>query len=1278
MKPTIKIIAVAGLSCWLLVGCVESILAAGWTAGVGSLYAVAQTPPAAEQDADGLLKMAREAIANGQFAVADSYVRRAEAKWSKFQINPFKDSPAKVRRDLREAESSKQQTPPSRSSRPLLTSPFGSRKEPPQADPFKNAGQNVDNLLEDKKGKAKNYLRRGREALARRDRVGAEHYAKLAIETGAQFGPNEDSPQRLWRELHGDRPMPTAGQAAIRQAPPQRAEVAGPQLTPDANSPAHAQARSTIGVEEAPPEQLPANTQLALPARRRPAAGPAPASAAASSGNSSQPQRAVYNPYSDDSRTIAAGGVVPDYPRTPYADTKIQLVAGVEPVDRAPATVSTAAAEASSSVPGPPTGQTASGPTSSQLIPSGQAPTTSTSGAAEPLRSTGVQLRQVPPQNAPAFVEPSRSSTSAGQPVTTPASGTMSPDELMQLGEEAMQAGNREVASRYFQEAVARANELDPVVAQRIQDRLVLSAKPRARGADRSQRLLQEASDAELRRRQQVHAEVQKQLRDAERQQESDPNAAMSALNETTRFIQDADVPEQDKRVLNNLVQMRLKRVKKYYEDHRSEIELAQTNRERRDNVERRKQHKVEVEERLAKLVNEFNQLVDEHRYEEAVLIGKKTRELAPNEAVATQVWLQARMLQRFMRNREIGELKEDGFVKAMIEADEASIPFDASRPMQYGDDWDAISESRSQFGDVERRRHPRELEIEASLRKPVALKFREAPLSEVVNYLQGLAGVNFYVDPVGLSEEGVHPSTPVTIDLQNEISLKSALDLILQPLHLSYVIENEVLKITSEQLRNSSVFTKMYNVADLVIPLPNFAPHNQLGLPQALDAGVSRTLGSLGGNAPPVMVHASPMGLSGGIDSPDALAQTIDPSGGFGTGARGGATNADFDPLIELITTTIEPDSWEEAGGAGRIAEFETNLSLVVSSTQEVHDKIRDLLEQLRRLQDLQVTIEVRFITLDDDFFERIGVDFNFNLDDKSPTFDPTADEQQNTSTVGFDGFDGVGGPPLFPETFDIQVRNGSFGGLIPGGFAGFDPTTAVGTTVGFAILSDIEAFFVVEASQSDSRSNILTAPKVTLFNGQAASISNQVQNPFVTSVVPVVGDFAAAQAPVIAVLPEGTTLSVQAVVSADRRYVRLTLIPFFSEIRDVEEFTFTGSSTSTSSESDETADAGDTTSASTATTTTTSGTTIQLPQFAFTTVTTTVSVPDGGTVLLGGVKSLNESRTERGTPFLAKIPYISRLFKNVGIGRETTSLMLMVTPRIIIQEEEEQNLGL
>ncbi len=376
---------------------------------------------------------------------------------------------------------------------------------------------------------------------------------------------------------------------------------------------------------------------------------------------------------------------------------------------------------------------------------------------------------------------------------------------------------------------------------------------------------------------------------------------------------------------------------------------------------------------------------------------------------------------------------------------------------------------------------------------------------------------------------------------------------------------------------------------------------------------------------------------------------------------------------MIELITATIAPDTWDDVGGEGSIQGFPTNLSLVVSQTQEIHEQIADLLEQLRRLQDLQVTIEVRFITLNDNFFERIGVDFDFDIDsgvDPDDLFDADGNELPNRPSVTI-GLDPSGNPTA---DLDLAFSQDSFGSTIPS-FGGFDPASAA--NFGFAILSDIEAFFVIQAAQGDTRTNVLQAPKVTLFNGQQASVNDNSQRPFVTSVTPVVGDFAAAQAPVIVVLSEGTSLNVQAVVSNDRRFVRLTLVPFFSKIGDVEEFTFEGrrasrTGTAVSDPSDETQTIRDDEEEII------EGTTVQLPQFAYTSVSTTVSVPDGGTILLGGIKRLSEGRNERGVPILSKLPYVNRLFKNVGIGRTTQSLMMMVTPRIIIQEEEETKLGI
>jgi general secretion pathway protein D len=478
------------------------------------------------------------------------------------------------------------------------------------------------------------------------------------------------------------------------------------------------------------------------------------------------------------------------------------------------------------------------------------------------------------------------------------------------------------------------------------------------------------------------------------------------------------------------------------------------------------------------------------------------------------------------------------------------------------------------------------------------------------------------------------------------------------------------------------------------VTPIPNFIPNGRTGLPGALAEAYGMAGGAWGGmggvNGVGTGYLASHDGSPAtGIIDPKVLAQInqMTPAmtgarlGGSqtersGPGGMGGGAQADFDTLIELITTTVKPQTWDEVGGPGSVSEFPNNLSLVISQTQDVHEEIVDLLEQLRKNQDLQVTVEVRFITLNDNFFEQIGVDFQASIvndafgkvDPNSPgVVDAVVGLQPPASGAGFPNFTGDLAIPFTQNSFNLATPQ--FGQ--PVNVANF----------GFAILSDLEAYLLVNASQGDRRSNVLQAPKVTMFNGQAASVFDQTQQPFLISVIPVVGDFAAAYQPVITVLSEGQALTVQAVVSADRRFVRLTVVPFFSTIGDVSEFRFTGSTTSNTSSS-EASSTGGTSGDSTSTTnddvTTSDGVTIQLPSFSFVSVSTTVSVPDGGTVLLGGIKRLSEGRNEFGVPILSKLPYINRLFKNVGIGRETSSLMMMVTPRIIIQEEEEERLGI
>jgi len=142
------------------------------------------------------------------------------------------------------------------------------------------------------------------------------------------------------------------------------------------------------------------------------------------------------------------------------------------------------------------------------------------------------------------------------------------------------------------------------------------------------------------------------------------------------------------------------------------------------------------------------------------------------------------------------------------------------------------------------------------------------------------------------------------------------------------------------------------------------------------------------------------------------------------------------------------------------------------------------------------------------------------------------------------------------------------------------------------------------------------------------------------------------------------GVTVTVQAIVSADRRFVRMNLAPTLTALTSatVPLFPVTAFITPVFEGGSQ-------------------GVPIPFTQFfqqpsvSTISVQTTVAVPDGGTVVLGGLKTLAEGRNEFGPPVLSQIPYLNRLFRNQGIGRETRHIMIMVTPRIIIQSEEEFN---
>ena len=80
-----------------------------------------------------------------------------------------------------------------------------------------------------------------------------------------------------------------------------------------------------------------------------------------------------------------------------------------------------------------------------------------------------------------------------------------------------------------------------------------------------------------------------------------------------------------------------------------------------------------------------------------------------------------------------------------------------------------------------------------------------------------------------------------------------------------------------------------------------------------------------------------------------------------------------------------------------------------------------------------------------------------------------------------------------------------------------------------------------------------------------------------------------------------------------------------------------------------------------------------INLPTVDNFNVRTTVMVPDGGQMLLGGVRRGSFGAATRGVPGFSNLPVANRLFKNRGIGQTVNSRTASVTTTIIILDEIE-----
>ena len=390
---------------------------------------------------------------------------------------------------------------------------------------------------------------------------------------------------------------------------------------------------------------------------------------------------------------------------------------------------------------------------------------------------------------------------------------------------------------------------------------------------------------------------------------------------------------------------------------------------------------------------------------------------------------------------------------------------------------------------------------------------------------------------------------------------------------------------------------------------------------------------------------------------------------GGSRGGGGGGGDDWEEEELLYLIQSTIKPDSWTYGsggggmrgrggmrggmrGGAAGAAAVITEqgrgelsvyrgTNLAIYQTTEVHEAIKDLLEKLRETYGAQVAIEARLLSISSNFLEDIGLDVDFLI---------------NMNNAGFDKFS------------DVAITQDSISAvnppatLVPGSLGGGATPSAF--TLSGTFLDNVQVDFLMRATQAHKRNRSLLAPHVTVFNGEEAMIEFGSETNYVYSLESNIAYAAVAYEPEIETDFSGISLYITPVISEDKRFVMLNVEFEQETTRAMTTFSYLGT-TETSSEG---------TAGTQDTDLSVGSTRIQLPEKDINSIMTHVAIPDGGTLLLGGQKIVGEVEIESGVPGLSKLPLISRLFSNRSITKDESVLLILIKPKIILQDEEEE----
>ena len=355
----------------------------------------------------------------------------------------------------------------------------------------------------------------------------------------------------------------------------------------------------------------------------------------------------------------------------------------------------------------------------------------------------------------------------------------------------------------------------------------------------------------------------------------------------------------------------------------------------------------------------------------------------------------------------------------------------------------------------------------------------------------------------------------------------------------------------------------------------------------------------------------------------------------------------------------------------------------LIVRNTQENIDLVEALVNESSNIPK-QVSIESKFIEVNQTNLKELGFDWtlgNVNIGGSSVALGGGTIGNGIGTAQNFP-FTNANGTPVGTNPVTSGLRSGSFGiqanaidALLFGSGAA---AVAPGVLSLAGVMTDPQFQVVVRALNQQKGVDLLSAPRVTTKSGQKATVEiiqefiyptqfqppqipQTISTPVVSGLVGGASSGGSGSFPVTPTTPTafekrntGVTLEVEPVIGPDNYTIDLNLQP---QVVEFDGFINYGSPIQTVSQN----------ALGITTTNTLTANVINQPVFDTRKVSTSVSVYDGATVVLGGLVREDIQKVNDKVPVLGDLPIAGRLFRSKIDQNIKRNLIIFVTARLI-----------